>query len=192
MPFTPHLVAQADAISPQGTVRYPISAADRGRPGRFAVSAYTPDHHHIVVYHTEDGAATWTSSSPKRASSATPIVNANQTSVGYTADGRILAVWRGFQADGSFHTFAALLDHGTFGPTIQVSPELSAYPAIIAQGNYGQTNGGGDFTTWITGSREFAFIAFPYIPHGLVEDTYLGRIPLSVMTPGAKGSNSQP
>ena len=41
--------------------------------------------------------------------------------------------------------------------------------------------GGGDFTTWITGNREFAFVAFPYAPKGLVEDTYLARVPLAMM-----------
>ena len=181
-PITPHLVAQADAINPQGTVRYPISAADRNRPGRFAVSTYTADHRNVVVHYTEDGGGTWKSVSPKPpAPPNVPVANANQTGIGYTTDGRVLVVWRGFRQQGAFNTFAAMLDGGVFGPTVKVSPESSMYPPLTYVGNYGSGNGGGDFTTWITGSREYAFVAFPYAPMGVVEDTYLGRIPLSIM-----------
>jgi hypothetical protein len=47
--------------------------------------------------------------------------------------------------------------------------------------NYNLNNGGGDFSTWITGNRQFAFVAFPYAPGGLVLDTYLAKIPLTMM-----------
>jgi hypothetical protein len=181
-PVTPHLVAEADAINTTGTVRYPISAADRGRPGRFAVATYTPDHRNVVVHYTEDGGATWKSASPAMpAPPNVPVANANQASVGYSTDGRVLVVWRGFRGQGAFNTFAALLDDGEFGPTIKVSPESSVYPPMTFLGNYGNGNGGGDFVTWITGSREYAFVAHPYAPMGRVLDTVLSRIPLSIM-----------
>jgi hypothetical protein len=183
-PFAVHLAAEADAISTQGTVRYPVSAADRGRAGRFAVVTYTADHRRVAAHYTEDGGLSWKLASPSLPDPlSTPAATVNQAGIGYTTDGRILVVWRAFDKGGTFDTFAALLDVGTFGPTIRVSGEPSTYPAIIGQGNYGQNNGGGDFTTWITGNRELAFVAFPYAPKGLVEDTYFARIPLAIMAP---------
>jgi hypothetical protein len=42
-------------------------------------------------------------------------------------------------------------------------------------------NGSGDFSTWITGNNQFALVAFPYAPGGLVLDTYFAKIPLTMM-----------
>jgi hypothetical protein len=180
--FTAHLVAQAADFSTTGTTRYPVSAADRQRAGHFAVAVYTPDHTSVKVYYTENAGRTWMSVAP-RTPGGEQVVNANQVSVGYTADGRILVVWRGFHRDqGAFDTYAALAGDGRFGPTVKVSPQRSVYPPLTYLGNYGGGNGAGDFTTWITGNRDYAFVAFPYSPGALVEDTYFARIPLSSMT----------
>ena len=110
-----------------------------------------------------------------------PIRTANQVGVGYTTDGRVLLTWRGFRNLGAFNTFVAMLNGDGFGPTIKVSPELSIYPPLTYAGNYGNGNGGGDFTTWVTGNTETAFVAFPYAPRGEVLDTYLGRVPLRLL-----------
>jgi hypothetical protein len=180
-PLKVTLVAPADGINTQGTVRYPVSAADRSRPGRFAVVTYTADHRHVVAHYTEDGGATWKSASPKPVPANVPVTNANQAGIGYTTDGRVLVTWRGFRNPGAFNTFVAMLDSGTFGPTIKVSAEPSVYPPLTYLGNYGNGNGGGDFSTWVTGNREFAFVAFPYAPMGVVEDTFVGKVPLSIL-----------
>jgi hypothetical protein len=180
--FTTHLVAQAKDFNGQGTVRYPIVAADRGHPGRFAIAAYAPDHRSVKVFFTENGGQNWKSASPGPTPADPPVVNANQVGVGYTADGRILLVWRGFHRDaGSLDTFAALLDRRGFGATVKVSPQPSVYPPLTYLGNSGVGTGAGDFTTWIIGSREYAFVAFPFAPLALVEDTDFARIPLSTM-----------
>ncbi|GIH15993.1 hypothetical protein Raf01_41650 [Rugosimonospora africana] len=177
--FTAHLIAQAADFSTTGTTRYPVAAADRSRAGHFAVVAYTADHLSVRVYITTDAGRTWKTVTP-RTPAGEPVVNANQVSVGYTADGRVLVVWRGFHRDqGAFDTYAALVDNGHAGTTVKVSPERSVYPPLTYLGNYGDGNGAGDFTTWITGNREYAYIAFPYSPGALVEDTYLARVPLS-------------
>jgi hypothetical protein len=179
--FTAHLVARAGDFSTTGTTRYPVSAADRQRAGHFAIAVYTADHRSVKVYYTEDAGRTWRSVTP-RVPGGEAVVNANQVSVGYTADGRILVVWRGFHRDqGAFDTYAALAGNGRFGATVKVSPERSVYPPLTYLGNYGGGNGAGDFTTWITGNRDYAFVAFPYSPGALVEDTYFARIPLSSM-----------
>ena len=66
--------------------------------------------------------------------------------------------------------------------------ESSTYPVGTPLGanvpdaaDYNLNNGGGDFSTWITGDNKFAHVAFPYAPGGRVLDTYLAKIPLKMM-----------
>ena len=89
--------------------------------------------------------------------------------------------WRGFRNPGAFNSFVALLNGDSFGSTVKVSPELSEYPPLTYDGNYGNGNGGGDFVTWTIGNDRDAFVAFPYAPRGEVEDTWLARVPLSLL-----------
>jgi hypothetical protein len=135
----------------------------------------------VKLYFTTDAGKTWKSAMPRPTPKDVPINNANQVGVGYTTDGHVLLTWRGFRDPGAFNTFAALLDGDHFGPTVKVSPELSIYPPLTYAGNYGNGNGGGDFVTWITGSSDTAFVAFPFAPRGEVLDTYLARIPLRLL-----------
>jgi len=110
-----------------------------------------------------------------------PVNSVNQVGVGYTTDGRILVTWRAFGNPGAFNTFVAMLDGDTFGPTVKVSPELSMYPPLTYAGNYGNGNGGGDFTTWVQGNGTAAFVAFPHAPLGDVLDTYVAKVPLNIL-----------
>ncbi|MFI5340711.1 MAG: sialidase family protein [Candidatus Methylomirabilales bacterium] len=201
--WTAQLVAEAAAFNPSGsgdTARYPFAAADPHFPWKYAVAAYTPDRTSVQVFYTENGGYTWKSASVGPVPTGVPIVRAGKIGLGFTTDGEILVVWRGFQAPdnpnvaggpGPFNTFAALLHGNSFGPTIRVSPESSTYPSGTTVGStapghadFNLNNGGGDYSTWITGNDEFAFVAFPYAPGGLVLDTYFAKIPLTMMTPG--------
>ena len=126
-----------------------------------------------------------------------PVARAEKIGLGYTSNGKILVVWRGFYSPdnasvpggpGAFDTFAALMHGNSFGPTIRVSPESSKYPVGTTVGSsapnhadYNLNNGGGDFSTWITGNNQFALVAFPYAPGGRVLDTYFAKIPLTRM-----------
>ncbi len=177
------VIAQAGQFNPQGTVRYPIPAASPARPGHFAVAVYQPDHRAVKLYYTGDGGQTWATAAPQPMPASLAVTSVNQAGTGYTNDGRILVTWRGFKNPGAFYTFAALFDGRAFGPTILVSPGLSIYPPLTYAGNYGNGNGAGDFTTWITGNATDAFVAFPLALEGKVEDTYLARIPLSALAP---------
>jgi photosystem II stability/assembly factor-like uncharacterized protein len=179
--WTESLVAQKQDYNPTGTVRYPISAASPAEPGHFAIGVYEPDHVTVKLYFTTDAGKMWKSARPRPTPKDVPINNANQVAVGYTTDGRALLAWRGFRNPGAFNTFTAMLDADAFGPTVKVSPELSIYPPLTYAGNYGNGNGGGDFVTWITGSSDTAFVAFPFAPRGEVLDTYLARIPLRLL-----------
>ena len=179
--WTEKLVAQRADYNPQGTVRYPIAAASPASPGHYAVGVYQPDHETVKVYYTVDGGATWKATVPQPTPKNVSINNANQVGIGYTTDGRLLLTWRGFRNPGAFHTFLAMMDGDQFGPTIKVSPELSIYPPLTYAGNYGNGNGGGDFTTWVTGSTDTAFVAFPFAPRGEVLDTYVARVPLRLL-----------
>lgn len=200
--WTARLAAEADEFNPSGagdTARYPFAAVNPNDPTHYAVAAYTPDRTSVQVFHTTDDGQTWKSAAVGPVPTGVPVVRAGKIAVGYASSGRILVVWRGFEAPdnpnvpggpGPFNTFAALL-HGngnSFGPTVRVSPESSTYPIGTTMGagtpfaaNYNLNNGGGDFSTWITGNRQFAFVAFPYAPGGLVLDTYLAKIPLTMM-----------
>ena len=193
--WSAQLVAQATQFNSTvtgDTARSPFSASDPSAPGtRIAISAYTPDHKSVQVFYTENGGDSW-KSAVAAAPTVVSVANSAKVGVGYTLDGRVLIVWRGYQSSGAFDTFAALLHGGHFGPTIRVSPESSTYPYLttLAACNallpptkacYDTSNGGGDFITWITGNHLYAFVAFPYMPDGLHEDTYFARIPLSGM-----------
>jgi hypothetical protein len=175
------LVAQRTDYNPAGTIRYPIAAASPAQAGHYAIGVYAPDHLTAKVYFTTDGAKTWKAAAPQATPKNVSITNANQVGVGYTTDGRVLLTWRGFRNPGAFNTFVALLENERFGPTIKVSPELSIYPPLTYAGNYGNGNGGGDFTTWVTGSSDTAFVAFPFAPKGEVLDTYLASVPLRLL-----------
>jgi hypothetical protein len=181
--FTPHLVAQADDWNSTGPTRYPIPAASPAAAGHFAVAAYAPDHRSVKVYYTRDGGQTWKSAAPRPADARISISYVSQAAPGFTTDGRLLVTWRGFKNQGAFNTFVAMMDGDAFGPTVKVSPELSIYPPLTYAGNYGTGpyDGGGDRTTWVTGSTETAFVAFPYAPGGVVMDTSLARVPLSIL-----------
>ena len=144
----------------------PHPAASPATAGHYAVGVYQPDHRTVKVYYTTDGGQTWKSAAPRPTPENVPINNANQVSVGYTTDGKVLLTWRGFRNPGAFNTFVAMLDGDRFGPTIKVSPELSIYPPLTYAGIYGNGNGGGDFTTWVQGNAENAFVAFPFAPRG--------------------------
>ncbi len=178
---TESVVARATEWNPSGTVRYPVSAASPAKAGNYAVAVYQPDHRSVKVYYTTDGAKTWKMATPKPTPANVPITTVSQAGVGYTTDGKILVTWRGFRNPGAFNTFVAMLDGDTFGPTIKVSAELSIYPPLTYAGNYGNGNGGGDFTTWVQGNTNAAFVAFPYAPRGEVLDTYLAKVPLSIL-----------
>ena len=175
------LIAEDGQFSRTGASRYPAPVADPAHKGHFAVSVYAPDHKSVKVYYTDDTGQTWKSASPQPVPATIPVSEANMTSAGYTSDGRLLVTWRGFRGPGAFNTFAAMLTGDSFGPTIKVSPQLSEYPPLTYAGNYGIGGGGGDFTTWISGNATTAFVAFPYAPGGVAEDTYLARIPLTLL-----------
>jgi len=179
--WTEKLVSDASGWNNSGTVRYPIAAADPSHPGGFAIAAYQPDHRNVKLFYTSDGGANWKSAAPGPVPANIAISSVNQVGVGYASDGRILLTWRGFRNPGAFNSFAAMFSGGNFGPTVKLSPELSEYPALTYAGNYGNGNGGGDFTTWVTGNDKDAFIAFPYAPGGVVLDTWLARVPLKLL-----------
>ena len=203
--WTAQLLAEAGEFNPSGTgdtARYPFAAADPHVPWKYAVAAYTPDRKSVVVFSTEDGGATWKSAAvgPAPVPTGATIARAGKIAVGYTSDGKVLVVWRAYYAPdnpnvaggpGPFDTYAALLHGNSFGPTIRVSPESSKYPTRTTMGagtpnaaNYNLNNGGGDFSTFITGNHQFAFVGFPYAPGDPDEsalDTYLAKIPLTMM-----------
>jgi hypothetical protein len=196
--WSAQLVAQAaqfNSTTTGDTARTPFSASDPSAPGtRVAISAYTLDHKSVQVFYTQDGGSTWQSAAVTPPTGVT-IATAGKPGVGYTLDGGILVVWRGYEVPNAvFDTFAALLHGSQFGPTIRVSPRSSKYPYLTMQAActayvpppptgacYDTANGGGDFVTWITGNHLYAFVTFPYIPDGFHEDMYFARIPLSMM-----------
>jgi hypothetical protein len=175
------LVADSSQFNRTGTTRYPVVAADPVHKGHFAIAAYAPDHHSVKVYYTDDTGQSWKMASPNAVPANVPVTDVNMASAGYTSDGRLLVTWRGFRNPGAFNTFVAMMTGDAFGPTVKASPELSIYPPLTYAGNYGNGNGGGDFTTWVTGNDSHAFVAFPYAPGGQVEDTVLAGVPLSLL-----------
>jgi hypothetical protein len=179
--WSENVVAEAGDWNNGGTVRYPVAAADPARPGHYAVAAYQPDHRGVKLFYTGDGGKSWKSASPNPVPQTIAISSVNQAGVGFTSDGRILVTWRGFRNPGAFNTFVAMLSGDGFGPSVKVSPELSEYPPLTYDGNYGNGNGGGDFVTWVTGNDRDAFVAFPHSPRGEVEDTWLARVPLNLL-----------
>jgi len=198
--WTAQLLAEAGEFNSSGagdTARYPFAAVDPSVAGKYAVAVYTPDRTSVQVFFTENDGRSWKRAGVGPVPTSVPIARAGKIGLGYTTDGKVLVVWRGFQAPdnpnvpggpGAFDTFAALLHGNSFGPTIRVSPESSTYPTGTTLGSpapdaadYNLNNGGGDFSTWITGNHQFAFVAFPYAPGGHVLDTYLAKIPLTMM-----------
>src|SRR5207249_12286006 len=92
---------------------------------------------------------------------------------------------------GWLETFAELLHSERFVSTVRVSPQSSRYPTRTTTGamvpnaaNYNLNNGGGDFSTFITGNHQTAFVGFSYAPGNpdtSTLDTYFAKIPLTTM-----------
>jgi hypothetical protein len=198
--WTAQVAATASQFSSSGTgdtARYPFAAIDPRNPARYAVAAFTPDHASVQVFHTEDNGATWSNAAVGPLPNGAVVVRAGKLGMGYTTDGKILVAWRGFMAPdnpnvaggpGPFDTYAALLEDGRFGPTIRVTPQSSVYPIkttlpanVPNAASYNLNNGGGDFSTWVTGSAQYAFVATLHAPGNLVLDTWLAKIPLTAM-----------
>jgi len=201
--WTAQVIAQASEFNPSGTgdtAHYPFAAADPKHAHKYAVAAYTPDRKSMQVFWTEDDGDTWNNAAVGPVTVTDTVARAGKIAVGYTSNGKILAVWRAFYTPdnpnvaggpGWFDTYAALLHGDHFGPTIRVSPQSSKYPTRTTMGanvpnaaNYMLNNGGGDFSTFITGNDEFAFVGFPYAPgdpNTSALDTYFARIPLKLM-----------
>jgi len=199
--WTAQLLAEASEFNSSGTgdtARYPFAAVDPNVPWKYAVAAYTPDRKSVQVFATEDDGEIWKRATVGPVPDDVPAIErAGKIGLGYTSNGKVLVVWRGFYAPddpsvpggpGPFDTFAALMHGNCFGPTISVSPDSSTYPigttvgsTVPGHADYNLNNGGGDFSTWITGNGRFALAAFPYAPGGVVLDTYLAKIPLTMM-----------
>jgi hypothetical protein len=201
--WTAQLVAEADEFDASGsgdTAHYPPAAVNPSNPREYAVAAYTPDHTSMQVFYTTNNGRSWRSAAVGHVPTDETIARAGKIGIGYTTDGKILAVWRAFYepdnqsvpgGPGWFDTYAALLHGNSFGPTIKVSPEPSKYPTRTTVGagtphaaNYNLNNGGGDFSTFITGNHQYAFVGFPYAPGDPDEsalDTYFAKIPLTML-----------
>jgi hypothetical protein len=201
--WTAQLIAQAGEFNASGagdTAHYPFAAADPNSSWKYAVAVYTPDRKSMQVFWTENDGHTWRGAPVGPEPVTETVARAGKIAVGYTSDGEILAVWRAFYAPdnpdvaggpGWFDTFAALLQGHHFGPTVRVSPQSSRYPtrttlgaAVPNAANYNLNNGGGDFSTFITGNHQFAFVGFPYAPgdpDASALDTYFAKIPLTMM-----------
>ena len=197
------LIAQAGEFNSSGTgdtAHYPFAAADPHVPWKYAVAVYTSDRTSMQVFWTDDDGDTWNHAAVGPVPVAETVARAGKIGVGYTSDGKILAVWRAFYAPdnpnvaggpGAFDTFAALLHGDHFGPTVRVSPQSSKYPTRTTIGptgpnvaSYNLNNGGGDFSTFITGNHQFAFVGFPYAPgdpNTSALNTYFAKIPLTMM-----------
>ena len=171
-----NIVAQVGQWDPTGTVRYPIAAADPAKAGSYAVGVYAPDHKSIQVYYTADDGKTWKMAAPKPIPPTISFNTVSQVDTGYTSDGRILVTWRAWRNVAAHNTFVAMLDGDTFGPTVKVTPELSIDPPMTFAGWYS-----GDFTNWVTGNDTDAYVAFVFAPKGQNEDTWLARVPLSLL-----------
>jgi hypothetical protein len=170
------LVAQKDQYDRVGTVRYPTPSASPAKAGSYVISAYAPDHKSVEVFYTADYGKTWKMAAPRPIPPNIPFTTVNQVHAGYTTDGRILVTWRAWRNVAAHHTFVAMLDGDTFGPTIKVTPELSIDPPMTFAGYYQ-----GDFTNWVVGNTTDAFVAFVFAPKGLNEDTWVARVPLSLL-----------
>lgn len=172
------LVQGADDVSPTGRVRYPVIASDRFHKGHFAIATTSADKRTLKIFFTEDNGQTWSSASPKAPPPGSlPIATVDMPGVGYTSNGEIVAAWRGFRSAGAYDVYAAMIASNSFGPTLKLSEEGSPYPPLVQLGNY--SLGGGDFTTWVSGNKDSAFVVFPYSPGGVTQKTTCARIGLA-------------
>jgi len=172
--------AEADQVSPTGRVRYPVIASDRSRKGHFAIATTSADKRTLKIFFTEDNGQTWSSASPKALPAGSlPVTTVDMPGVGYTSNGEIVAAWRGFRSAGAYDVYAAMITSNAFGVTLKVSEEGSPYPPLVQLGNY--SFGGGDFTTWVSGSKDSAHIVFPYSPGGITQKTTYARVDLARM-----------
>jgi hypothetical protein len=138
--WTAQVIAQASEFNPSGTgdtAHYPFAAADPKHAHKYAVAAYTPDRKSMQVFWTEDDGDTWNNAAVGPVTVTDTVARAGKIAVGYTSNGKILAVWRAFYTPdnpnvaggpGWFDTYAALLHGDHFGPTVRVSPQSSKYP----------------------------------------------------------------
>ena len=171
--WTAQVIAQADEFNPSGTgdtAHYPFAAAD---PNTSPGSMRWPRTRRIASRCRSSGRRTTATLGKTRRSAPCPSPTRSRAPArsrsGTRATGRFspcgahsmrLTTRTWPAGPGWFDTFAALLHGNDFGPTIRVSPQSSKYPTRTTVGanvpntaNYMLNNGGGDFSTFITGNR---------------------------------------
>jgi hypothetical protein len=174
--WTPHLVAQAGDYDPVGQTRYAMAAANPARAGSYVIGTYAPDHKSVKVYYTDDFGANWKTATPRPIPPSILFTTVKQVGVGYTTDGNILVTWRAWRNVAAHNSFVAMLSGDSFGPTIKLTPELSIDPPSSFDTWYN-----GDFTNAVVGNKTDAFVAFVFAPKGHDENTWLARVPLSIL-----------
>ena len=175
--WTDHLVAQADQYNATGQVRYPIAAANPAKAGSYAIGVYAPDQKSVKVYYSDDYGQNWKMAAPRPVpASVLYPAGVRQVDVGYTSDGHVLVTWRTWRNAAAHNSFVAMMTGDSFGPTVKITPELSIDPPSSLDTWYN-----GDFTNWVVGNNTDAFVAFVFAPKGQNEDTWLARVPLSLL-----------
>ncbi|HWW63736.1 MAG TPA: sialidase family protein [Sphingomonadaceae bacterium] len=166
-----HFVTEAGSFD--RLVHYPPIAADPTRARAYALALVLPDEPLPVVRLTSDGGSSWTVATmpPPPAD----IARASRPDLAYTPDGRLVLVWRGYHADGSYDTYVALASRGKFGPALKASTAASIVPAGWER-DYSVT---GDFINTIDASREAVHVAWTDWSTGGSGQIMYRRIPLA-------------
>ncbi|MGH8328679.1 MAG: sialidase family protein [Steroidobacteraceae bacterium] len=171
--FTRHYLVSVRNIDT--LVHYPPVAADPIRKGVFALALVSDDARQVFVWISADNGDHWTQT---QLDEPADITKTSRPALAYAPDGTLVAMWRGYHADGSFDVYAAAAPDGRhFNAAMRLSTESSRTPGAMLT-NYAVR---GDFINSVAADDRFVHAAWTDWRSGAEARVYYGRLPMRLL-----------
>ncbi len=156
-------------------VHYPPIAADPVRRGVFALALVSDDAREVSVWLSADDGSHWARVTMKEPAD---VIKTSRPALAYAPDQTLVAMWRGYHANGSFDVYvAAAADGRHFNGATRLSTESSRTPDSMSS-NYAVR---GDFINSVAADGRFVHAVWTDWRSGTEARVYYGRLPLKLL-----------
>lgn len=156
-------------------VHYPPVAADPIRQGVFSLALVSDDGRQVSVWRTADNGDHW---SQALLDEPADVVKTSRPALAYAPNGALVAMWRGYHADGSFDVYlAGAADGRHFQGAVRLSTASSRIPDAMLS-NYAVR---GDFIDTVAADAHFVHAVWTDWRSGEEARVYYGRLPLELL-----------
>jgi hypothetical protein len=156
-------------------VHYPPLAASPLRRGIFSLALVSDDARRIWVWTTADNGRRWTKVALP---DPVDVVQASRPALAYTPNGTLIAIWRGYHADGSFDIYSAAAPGALrFHGAVRLSTAPSHTPKALLS-NYAVR---GDFIDTVAADARFVDAAWTDWRTATAARVCYGRVPMDLL-----------